>query len=149
MITKRLELKQNKALLLNSTEMACISLQPDAFKSYLISVSHLHGKMWGVLLPGPSGEDLSGLQLLPSLQLPPSWPAARGDARAWQEQMYVFTYIWHCRRPTSRAVWGLHLQGEALHCGKLRKITAKCLKIPLCLFLSQSSGGPDGLGVGV
>lgn len=114
MITKRLELKQNKALLLNSTEMACISLQPDAFKSYLISVSHLHGKMWGVLLPGPSGEDLSGLQLLPSLQLPPSWLAARGDARAWQEQMYVFTYIWHCRGPTSRAVWGLICKGK--HC---------------------------------
>lgn len=44
---------------------------------------------------------------------------------------------------------GTRLQGEALHCGRLWKITAKCLKIVLCLFLYQSSGQPDGLEFGV
>lgn len=55
-------------------------------------------------------------------------------------------YLWCYRHPQAE-LFGDSSAWEALLCGKLRKTTTKYLKIPAGLFLSQSSGQPDGFGV--
>lgn len=70
----------------------------------------------------------------------------RGPSRSRRVSLRVSVAL---QRSYKQSCLGTRLQGEALHCGKLRKITAKCLKIPLGLFLGQSSGQPAGVGFGV
>lgn len=50
--------------------------------------------------------------------------------------MIPYVQHWHCRSPPDRAVWGQSCTGKCCT-SKLRKITAKYLKIPLGGFGSD------------
>jgi len=123
--------------------MACLSVEPNAFKSDSISVCHSHRKMRSVSCSLDLLEKVFQAFVFcqvcgcpPMSRLP---MVMRGPSRSRCISLRVSVC---CRNPPRRAVWGLICKGK-------HYAEENYSKVPLKSCSSHASGQPDGLALGV